>query len=297
MGEWNPAERVRVNAGARLNLTNEARDAGSANVQDTAAEHARTDVRPSGSVGIMWTPWQQGANRVALFADYRSTFKPAAFDFGIGAADAGAEHLLKPETSQNYEVGLKSRAWSGRMSMEVSGFVMNFANLVIPQAVNGLPALANAGTERFKGVETALAWYLPGHVTARATWSLHDARFRDYVTEFDGVPTQLAGKRIEMSARELASAGLLYSPLHGVFAGMEWDYVGSRYLDKRNRSLTGGYSTLGGGIGYRAGRYEARLDGSNLASQRPPISESELGDAQYYRLPARRVDGTFSVRF
>jgi len=28
----------------------------------------------------------------------------------------------------------------------------------------------------------------------------------------------------------------------------------------------------------------------NLNDQRPPVAESELGDAQYYLLPARRVE-------
>jgi iron complex outermembrane receptor protein len=297
MSEWKPSDRVRFDAGIRLNITNEARDAGSTTEQDTGAENTRTDVRPSGKLGVIWTAWQRDANRLALFADYRNTFKPAAFDFGIGEGDADAEGLLKPETSQSYEIGMKSRLLGGQIAVEASGFLMDFANLVIARTVNGLPALANAGTERFKGFETAIAWYLPHHVTGRATYSLHDARFRDYVAEFDGVPTQLGGRQLEMSARHLASAGLLYTPEQGLLAGIEFGYVGSRYLNMRNTALADGYATVGVAVGYRSGKYEVRLDGSNLTDQRPPISESELGDAQYYRLPARRIDATFSVRF
>ena len=297
LSEWHPSAAVRVDAGLRLNVTSEARDAGSENEQDAGPENTTTHVRPSGTLGVMWTTWQHGPDRVALFADYRNTFKPAAFDFGIGEGDADAEGILNPETSQNYEVGLKSRFLGGRMSVEGSYFLMDFSNLVIATTVNGLPALTNAGTERFKGFEAATAWALPHHVMGRVAYSFHDARFRDYLAEFDGVPTQLGGRRLEMSARHLASAGVFYAAEHGLLANLVVGYVGARYLDKRNRALAPGYATLGMGIGYRSGRYEVRLDGRNLTDQRPPNSESELGDAQYYRLPARQIDTTFGIRF
>ncbi len=297
MSEWQRSAALRFDAGIRVNATNEARDAGSAQEQDGGAEPSRTTVRPSGTAGVIWTAWHRGADRLALFADYRNTFKPAAFDFGLGEGDTDAEGLLQPETSQSVEVGAKSLLWQGRLSVDASCFLMDFSNLVIAQTVNGLPALVNAGTERFKGVETAVAWHLPHHLATRATYSFHDARFRDYATGFDGVPTQLAGNLLEMSARNLASAGFMYSPDHGAFAGVELNYVGSRYLNKRNTAAAGAYGTIDTTIGYRRGRYEARVGGRNLTDQRPPVSESELGDAQYYRLPARQVEATFDVRF
>ena len=50
-------------------------------------------------------------------------------------------------------------------------------------------------------------------------------------------------------------------------------------------------------LGYRVAAWEVRLDGTNLGDTRPPISESEMGDAQYYRLPARALRLTASYRF
>ena len=83
----------------------------------------------------------------------------AAFDFGLGEAEGGeeggeGEALLKPETARSVEGGMKSRWMDGRLGIDVSAFLMHFKNLVIPQAVNGLPALTNAGTEQFAGLET-----------------------------------------------------------------------------------------------------------------------------------------------
>ena len=64
-----------------------------------------------------------------------------------------------------------------------------------------------------------------------------------------------------------------------------------------NTALAAGFTTVDIGVGYRVDRYEVRLDGRNLGDARDAVSESELGDAQYYRMPARRLDVTFGLRF
>ena len=35
--------------------------------------------------------------------------------------------------------------------------------------------------------------------------------------------------------------------------------------------------------------WQVRLDGENLSDRRDPLSEAELADAQYYRLPERQI--------
>ncbi len=300
--EWNPAPAWRFEAGLRLNRTFESRE-GEEGAEDSGKDEAdreRDDVRLGGSAGAVFTPWSKGADHVRVFASYKNTFKPAAFDFGVGEEGDGPDKdaaLLKPETAASYEVGLKGRMAGGAVSFEVASFLMDFDNLVIAQSIGGLPALANAGKQRFKGIESSLAWRLKSHLTARATYAYHDARFRDFLTEFDGAPTQLAGNRLEMSPHHLASASVVWAPPRGVLALAQVNVVGSRFLDRRNTALADGYATLAAAIGYRGNRWELRVDGQNLSDERPPTSESELGDAQYYRLPSRRVDATLVVRF
>lgn len=168
---------------------------------------------------------------------------------------------------------------------------------MVAQAIGGLPALTNAGQVRLKGLELSVIGRAYGQLWLRGSYGLHDARFRDYLTEFDGVPTQLEGNRFEMSPHHLAALGVSWSPAQGLFASGELNYVGSRYLNKRNTALAESYATLAALVGYRHGRYEVRLSGRNLTDRRDPVSESELGDAQYYRLFPRRFDLAGSVRF
>jgi iron complex outermembrane receptor protein len=135
------------------------------------------------------------------------------------------------------------------------------------------------------------------HLLARAAWSLHDSRFRDYLTEFDGAPTQLAGHRFEMSPHHLGALALSWAPDRGLFASGELRYVGGRYLNKRNTARASHYATLAALLGYRHGQYEVRLSGRNLTDRRDAVAESELGDAQYYRLFPRRFEVAATVRF
>jgi iron complex outermembrane receptor protein len=296
---FHPIERLRLEGGLRLNVTSEARDAGLG--EEPAAgegDNERNDVRPSGSLGAVLTAWSRGSDALRLYASYRDTFKPAVFDFGVGDAEGEeADRLLDPETARSVDGGVKGRFAGGRLDVEASGFLMDFDNLVVARTVNGLPGLENAGRSRFKGVEAQAAWRLRGGLSVRAAWSRHDARFRDYVAEFDGVPTPLAGKRLEMSPDHIGSAGLLWAPERGLLASVAVRYVGSRYLNKRNTALAEAYTTLDAALGWRSGRYEARLDARNLTDERPPVAESELGDAQYYRLPARQLRLSAAVRF
>lgn len=281
---WRPAERWRMELGARLNRTDEKREG---EVETEEGEERATDekkeTRGGGSVGASFRAFASAGNEVWLFADYRDTYKPAAIDFGP-EAEGG---ILDPETATAWEGGIKGQHLDGRLSWQASAFQMDFENLVVSTVVDGRPAIENAGEERFEGYELEGTFRVSDALALQASYAHHEARFRDYVRAFDGVPTQLRGKRLEMSPEELAAFGIRFAPEHGPIAHAEIHYVGDRYLDKRNRSLADAYTTCSAGFGWRFERFEVRLDGWNLSDERDPVAESELGDAQYYRLPAR----------
>ena len=299
--EWTPSAAWRLEAGARLNHTREERGEGETDGGggEGESEGRRSDTKPSGGVGVTFTAWRRGSDALRVFANAKSTFKPAAIDFNL--AESGSEGeaggILEPETGKSGEAGVKAELFERALRVEVAGFLLDLDNMVIAQSVGGLPALANAGQTRFKGIEASADWRLFRSLAVRGSYAYHDARFRDYLTEFDGVPTQLSGKRLEMSPNHRGAFALTWSPARGLFASAEVAYTGSRYLNKRNTALAESYTTLGGIVGWRADRLEVRLAGRNLTDRRDPVAESELGDAQYYRLFPRRVDLSAAVRF
>jgi outer membrane receptor protein involved in Fe transport len=299
--EWTPAPRWRVEIGARLNATKEEREgeAEPANEEEEGEEEeggsdSRDVTRGSGVAGVSFQAWSNGADEVWLFADYRNAFKPAAIDFG---PEAESVEILDPETAETVEAGFKGRLWGGRIDYLASVFRMDFSNLVIGDVVDGRPVLRNAGEQRFEG------WELEGGVRfadagrAQITWAHHDSRFTDFIQVFDGVPTQLAGKRLEMVPQELGALGAVWAPERGLQGSFILNYVGERFLNKRNTAPAGEYTTFAAGIGWAAERWTVRVDGYNLSDERDPVAESELGDAQYYRLPARSFEVGFTLWF
>ncbi|MBW7932088.1 MAG: TonB-dependent receptor [Gemmatimonadaceae bacterium] len=228
------------------------------------------------------------------FANFRSTFKPAAFDFSL----AENEGVLDPETSTNYEAGVKARAFDGAADFEASLFSMDMQNIVTPTVVNNLPALTNGGATHLSGVELAADLRLAHSNFVRASYSAHDATFGDYLYSFDGVSnTQLDGKRFEMSAKSLWSLGFSHAPERGFIASVNANHVGDRYLNKRNTALAPAYETIDASIGFRTARAEYRLDGRNLGDRRDAVAESEFGDAQYYRMTPRTIRAGVALHY
>jgi outer membrane receptor protein involved in Fe transport len=294
--QWLPVPALVLEAGLRLNHTRETRSVSTldfASATQDAGRDEHTVTRLTGSAGANWAVWQEGRDRVAFFATYRDSFKPSAIDFGL---DSQAQ-LLKPETAQSTDFGLKASLLDGALALEVSVFRMDFDNLVVSQSLGGLPVLVNAGKERFQGLEASLVCRFAGDFAGRLAYSNHDARFSDYVADFGGVATQLRGKRLEVSPYHLAAAGLVYAPREGFQGNLEANYRGSVFLDKRNHAPAGGFATLGASLGYRRGAWEGRITGQNLTDRRDPVAESEMGDAQYYLLPGRRVTASLRMTF
>ena len=289
--EWRPLDRLLVEGGIRLNRSAESREASHLDYASGTLDYGvdrKTVTRGSGALGITVTAWKEGNDALRFFTAYKNTYKPGAVDFGV---DSAAD-ILQPETAESYELGMKSRVMNGRLSFDLAFFQMDFRNLVVSQAdpLTGLPVLVNAGASRFRGRDLEISWSVFSALHWFYSDSQHDSRFRDYVQDFGGTPTQLKGKRIEMTPHSIEATGFTWAPKTGFIASAQAQFIGDRFMNKRNTALADAYTTWGAGIGWRGEHFEIRLDGRNLSNQRPPVSESEVGDAQYYRLPARRVD-------
>lgn len=290
--DWKPTDVLDVLFGLRLNHTRETREG----EEDLAggpvpSRQTRSDSEPSGSIGFAWHAWSTDDDGITVFADYRDTFKPAAVDFG---PEAEAD-ILDPESGRSTEFGIKSWWLGGRLAIDVTAFDMTMENLVVPQTVNGSPGLTNAGTLYLKGVEAEANWHPRDTTTVYFAYAHHRLRFGDYERLFDGVPTQLRGNAMELAPDDIGSLGFEFAPPTGLQLSAAFAYTGERFLDKRNTSFAESFGVLDAAIGYRFDRWQLSLVGRNLTDARDPVSESELGDGQYYRMPARTIGLTVSL--
>ncbi len=275
-------------AGFRLNQTQENRSTveKSADGMEQGGSDQRSKNRPGGTIGLSWKMWQESADFLTLYADYRNSYKPAAIDFGPEAES----DILEPETGVSYEAGIRGKLLGGQLEFEANYFDMHMDNLVVTQSVDGRPGLTNAGKEHFKGVEAEARYHITYDLALLGNYAWHDARFGDYEQLFGDTLTQLKGKRLEMSPDHLAALGLVYHPVLGLHGSVVWNYIGSQYLNKRNTALAPSYSTWDVTLGWRLEHWDFTLAGYNLGDERPPVAESELGEGQYYRLPGRSIE-------
>jgi iron complex outermembrane recepter protein len=293
-----PSSALTLLAGLRLNRTAEKRCGGEGQGSETPdadeCQH-RQRIRLAGSVGASYAVWHSGKDAIVAFADYRNTYKPAAIDFGPEAEP----DILKPETASSWEAGLKADALGGRLHAEASYFDTRFQNLVIRENIDGLPGLANGGKERFRGIETEVQWSASDALFLSASYAHHLATFTNYEQlQPDGTIEQLAGNRLNLSPKDVASAIVSYAPVDGLQASATLRFVGSRFLDKSNTVRTGPYATVDGRVGWKFARHWGLfLEGENVTNRRDPVTESELGEDQFYRMPGRRIFATLSYGY
>jgi hypothetical protein len=283
--DWKPAERWDVIGGVRINEAYEHKrssDLVFPPPEFDSGDVRKTMIRPTETLGVSYKAWQSGRNETVVFADYRNAFKPAAIDFGPDYTP----DLLSPETTQSYELGLKGALADGRLTYQAAAFWLDFRNLVVP-TLDG--SLANAGGERLKGVEAEFRYQASDALAVAASASYHDATFTQYLFSEGDSAVDVAGRQLILSPHVLASAGVLYTPERGLNATVVARYVGPRYLDEENTARVGGYTTLDANLGYRWGRTQVTLEGTNLSDQRPPVTASEFGSQSFYLLTGRML--------
>jgi outer membrane receptor protein involved in Fe transport len=288
-----PDPRLDINVGLRLNETWERKLSthldGFDSSADTFDDRSQRTVRGSGMAGLTWKAWTSGADETVLYFDYRSTFKPAAVDFGPD----NTPDILAPETAQSWEAGVKGSAAGGRLDWQAGIFLMDFRNMVVATSAG----FANAGSERLKGFEAEGRWTISPDLSLQGAFSWHDARFVHATILEDDVDTDVSGKHLSLSPPVLASIGLVYSPSQGLFGSVVASYVDQRWLDVANTARARAYTTLDGGVGYRWGRYSLAVNGYNLTNERQPVTASEFGDGSFYLTPARKLFLDLTARF
>ena len=281
--DWKPDGRWDVIGGVRLNEAYEHKSSSDLLLsppQLAAAAVGKTMIRPTETLGVSYRAWVDGKNEAIVYADVRNAFKPAAVDFGPDYTPG----LLSPETAHSYEAGVKGAADAGRLTYQAALFLMDFNDLVVATSSG---ALANAAGETLEGFETEGRFAITADLALVASAAYHDATYSKYLF-FDGnANVDVAGRQLPLSPRALASAALLYTPVHGINAALVARYAGRRYLDEENTAPTGGYTTIDANLGYAWRRWRITLQGTNLTNRRPPVTSSEFGSQSFYLLSAR----------
>ncbi|MHB8284292.1 MAG: TonB-dependent receptor, partial [Caulobacteraceae bacterium] len=135
---------------------------------------ATDDSGPSGKVGLQYdfTPHIMG------YATYSRGYKGPAFNvfYNMTAANAAP---IAPETSDSYEIGLKTELFDRKLTFNVAAFDERFYNFQANSftLVNGAvtTTLTNAGDVRSEGVELEATWRPVRDLTVTGGYTYDDA--------------------------------------------------------------------------------------------------------------------------
>ena len=302
--EWTPVKQLTISGGGRFDQANETLDASFQELSvpsPLVTSHDSQNVNDwSGDIGTMvrlLPDGTKGIEALNLYGSWKSSFKPAAPNL----TEAEAANILDPEHSHSIEGGLKARALDGQLALDLSGFQMDFTNMVVTilDAAND-PELVNAGRERFKGWEVALTAKpdrVPG-LSLSGTYAWHDPRFVEFsFLEPDGSLVDASGNLIEMASRLMWSLRAAYARDRGPGAWVALRHQGERALTESNEAFAPPFSEWDAGLTYEMPRVRVSVVGRNLGDDRHYVAVSEIGESQLYVAPKRRFSAEVTLPF
>jgi hypothetical protein len=300
---WTPVRVLTLSGGGRWDRAHETLHAFGQEVGFAAAvsDDERTDAAWSGDLGAVVRLLPESGSgplgALNVYGNWKSSFKPAAPNL----TEAEDAHILDPEHTHSIEGGVKGAAFASQLSFEASAFQLDFHNLVVGFLnENSEPELMNAGHERFKGYEVSASiapGALPG-LTLSAGWAHHEPRFVQFtfVTP-DGELRDVSGKYIELAPKELWNAKASYMPTRWLGGWVAARHEGIRPLNRRNGFWADGFEEVDAGLTFTAPLASVSVTGRNLGDSRHYVSESDIGDSQFYVAPPRRFSGQITYSF
>jgi iron complex outermembrane receptor protein len=192
------------------------------------------------------------------YVSYAKGFETPTFTemaYQTDTSKSGFNFDLKPSTSDTYETGLKSQNRLGDFTLAV--FQTKTKNdIVSAGSLDGRSTFRNADKTLREGVEFAWNKKLWRDLTATASYTYLDATFDENVPEKldqDGQVLASAipsGNAIPGIAKNQAYASLAWQPSHGLYGGVDVQYMDKIYVNDTNTDAAPSYSVTSANVGY-----------------------------------------------
>ncbi|MCU4425579.1 TonB-dependent receptor [Acinetobacter sp. WU_MDCI_Abxb74] len=163
--------------------------------------------------------------------------------------ESGFNFDLTASTSDTYETGLKSQNHLGDFTLAVFQ-TKTKDDIVSAGNSNGRSTFRNADKTLREGVEFAWNKKLWRDLTATASYTYLDATF-DADIPASGSVTQIpSGNAIPGIAKNQAYASLAWQPTHGLYGGVDIQYMDKVYVNDTNSDAAPSYSVTSANVGY-----------------------------------------------
>ncbi len=245
---------------------------------------ARNQGHFSPRVGLLYQPWTW----LSVYGNYVESF---------GANNGGRSATgkpLDPETATQYEAGVKTDLWEGRLTSNIAYYYLTKENVQRQVAENAFDTL---GEVRSQGIEVDVAGQLTNGLSLIASYAFTDARI---TKANDGSK----GHRVPSVPEHSASLWLKYAfqqaGLQGLSVGAGLYLVDSRKGDIENSYELGGYTRLDMFAAYRMNlgptRLTAQLNFNNLTDKTYFYTGLPYNNSKAYNLPGEPLNVMGSLR-
>lgn len=275
-------------------------------VQVTPSANAAPTVLRHGSdylnyqAGVVFKPTRNGS----IYLSWGTSSTPPGMDGGDGSDGLSAAiQDLKPQESENIELGLKWNLLDDRLSLTAAAFhtVMDNARITV---ANG--TTQNAGKKQVDGVELGFNGRLTDNwnVSGGYTWMDAELVENGYVCAVPGrtcpggvyVPSPYNGNVFPNVAEHSANLWTTYSFASGLTIGGGATYSSKQYGDVANSKWIPGYTRWDAMASYAFGqRYTLQLNLQNLTDE---LYFTRAYASHYASIaPGRAATLTFNVKF
>ncbi len=163
--------------------------------------------------------------------------------------ESGFNFDLTASTSDTYETGLKSQNQFGDFTLAVFQ-TKTKDDIVSAGNSNGRSTFRNADKTLREGVEFAWNKKLWRDITATASYTYLDATFDADIPALGSIAQIPSGNAIPGIAKNQAYASLAWQPSHGLYGGVDVQYMDKVYVNDTNSDVAPSYSVTSANVGY-----------------------------------------------
>ncbi|MDB6165031.1 MAG: TonB-dependent siderophore receptor, partial [Lacunisphaera sp.] len=245
------------------------------------------------NVGLVFQP----TDHWSLYASYCESFKPASPD----AIDANFQPGFPPETAQQYEAGIKTDLFNGKLNLTAAVYDITKQNVLesaVPTitSADGSTVQRLIGEQESKGVEFEATYQPIPNWQLQLGYTYIDARIKATTTTSDigAILTNVPHNSGNFWNRYNFATG----PLKGFGAGLGVIYQGRRNGASTNvlanQFAAPGYTRVDAALYYRWHRFDVALNVANLTDKYYISSTSTRFFSQVFPGEPRKL--TLSVK-
>lgn len=212
-----------------------------------------------------------------LFINVAKGYRPGGINSFVVDKDKA---VYDPETTQNYELGVKSNLFKNRLKLNLTGFYISYKDQQIYTAVditNFVFGLENIGESRIFGVELESKAVLTRGLTLGLNFGYLNAKVEKYmekiINQTTGSITEAdrKGKTLPVSPEFNSSANLQFiqpiSKKINFEASTEYIYQSDIFFDVQNTAKHKAYGLLNARLGFTTKHFDFFVWGKNITDE------------------------------